>query len=108
MKRVLWLAISMTLALGGCSGHRSAQPEAGVGSDVNWPAVGGGTDETSYSRLANIDTGNVKNLGLAWSMDLPGEVTLEATPLAVDGVLFFTGSCARAYAAVASTGKLLC
>ena len=107
MKRVLWLAISMTLALGGCSGHRSAQPEAGVGSDVNWPAVGGGTDETSYSRLANIDTGNVKNLGLAWSMDLPGEVTLEATPLAVDGVLFFTGSFATVYAADARTGKLL-
>jgi quinohemoprotein ethanol dehydrogenase len=46
-------------------------------------------------------------LGLAWSLDLPGESTLEATPLAVDGVLYFTGSYASVYAVDAITGKLM-
>jgi quinohemoprotein ethanol dehydrogenase len=46
-------------------------------------------------------------LGLAWSLDLPDEHVLEATPLAVDGVLYFTGSYAAVYAVDAVTGKLL-
>ena len=50
---------------------------------------------------------NVGRLGLASSLDLPGEVSLEATPLAVDGVLYFTGSYAAVYAVDAATGKLL-
>ena len=76
----------------------SAQPEAGVGADKNWPTVGGADDESSYSRLTEIGTGNVEKLGLAWSLDLPGEVTLEGTPLAVDGKLYFSGSYAAVYA----------
>src|SRR3546814_11103144 len=40
-------------------------------------------------------------------MDLPGERTLEATPLAVDGVIYFTGSHAGVYAVDAASGKLL-
>src|SRR3546814_4958448 len=40
-------------------------------------------------------------------MDLPGERTLEATPLAVDGVIYFTGSYAGVYAVDAASGKLL-
>jgi quinohemoprotein ethanol dehydrogenase len=60
-----------------------------------------------FSRLAEIDTSNTGRLGLAWSLDLVGEVTLEATPLAVDGVLYFSGSYAAVYAVDAVTGKLL-
>src|SRR5688572_26937104 len=55
----------------------------------------------------DVSTGNIDELGLAWSLDLPGEVTLEATPLAVDGTLFFTGSYAAVYAVDGATGKLL-
>ena len=46
-------------------------------------------------------------LGLAWSLDLDGESTLEATPLAVDGVLYFSGSYAAVYAVDAVSGTLL-
>ena len=71
------------------------------------PRPAAATDEADYSRLAEIHTGNVSRLGLAWSLDLPGEVTLEATPLAVDGVLYFSGSYAAVYAVDAASGKLL-
>ena len=84
----------------------AAQPGGGtVGAAADWTAVGGGSDESSFSRLGEITPGTIGKLGLAWSLDLPGEVTLEATPLAVDGVLYFSGSYAAVYAVDALTGR---
>ncbi len=77
------------------------------GAGANWTSHGGDADETDYSVLSAINTRNVKRLGLAWSLELPGEVSLEATPLAVDGVLYFTGSYGTVYAVDAATGRLL-
>ena len=73
----------------------------------NWPGKNGDTDEAAYSPLHQINTTNVGRLGLKWSLDLPGEQMLEATPLAIDGVLYFTGSYATVYAVNAVNGKLL-
>ena len=95
------------LMITGCARMGREQPEEGVGTEANWTAVGGATDESGYSRLDQINTGNAGKLGLAWSLDLPGEVTLEATPLAVDGTLYFSGSYAGVYAVDGATGKLL-
>lgn len=78
-----------------------------MGTAADWPSHAGGVDESGYSRLDQIKASNVERLGLAWSLNLPDEVTLEATPLAVDGVLYFTGSYAAVYAVEAATGKLL-
>jgi quinohemoprotein ethanol dehydrogenase len=80
---------------------------AAAPADVDWPSYGGQADEAGYAALAQIDRSNVGWLGLAWSLDLPGEQSLEATPLAIDGVLYFTGSFADVYAASVETGKLL-
>lgn len=80
---------------------------AGAAEFGNWPSHGGNSDETDFSSLAQINTANVGTLGLAWSLDLPGETTLEATPLAIDGVLYFTGTHATVYAVDAGSGKLL-
>ena len=77
------------------------------GAAANWLTHGGDTDETHYSRLKMIDTSNIERLGLQWSLDLPGEASLAGTPLAVDGVLYFTGDHAAVYAVEATTGKLL-
>jgi len=85
----------------------TAQSDAGVGTEANWTTVGGAADETSYSRLDQINPDNAGKLGLQWALDLPGEVTLEATPLAVDGVIYFSGSYAAVYAVDAASGKQL-
>jgi quinohemoprotein ethanol dehydrogenase len=77
------------------------------GAAGNWPNHGGDTDETDYSRLDQINTSSLSRLGLSWSLDLPGEVSLEATPLAVNGVLYFTGTYATVYAVDGTTGKVL-
>jgi quinohemoprotein ethanol dehydrogenase len=94
------------LCLASCNMAASG-PDGGPGTGGDWPNTGGGYDESGYSRLDQIDTDNVGELGLAWSLDLEGEQTLEATPLAVDGVLYFTGSYSKVYAVDGASGELL-
>lgn len=77
------------------------------GPGVDWAWHNGTSDETAYSPLEGIDTTSVSRLGLAWSIELPGEHMLEATPLAIDGVLYFTGGRSKVYAVDAVSGKLL-
>jgi quinohemoprotein ethanol dehydrogenase len=85
----------------------SAAPAFAAVAATDWPSHGGGYDEASYSTLSEINTTNVQRLGLAWSLDLPGEQALEATPLAAEGRLYFTGSYSAVYAVDARTGHLL-
>jgi len=59
------------------------------------------------SPLEKINDGNVSQLGLAWSIDLGTNRGIEATPLAVDGVLFATGPWSVVYAIDARAGRLL-
>src|SRR5258708_22603563 len=99
----LWAGLTVFSGFGGMA----SAPPAGVGTEASWTGPGGGPDETNYSRLDQISAANVGRLGLAWALDLPGEASLEGTPLAVDGVLYFTGSHAEVYAVEGTTGKLL-
>ena len=78
-----------------------------VGAARDWLGHNGANDETAYSQLAQISATNVARLGLRWYLDLPDERMLEATPLAVNGVLYFTGSYSKVYAVDAVSGKLL-
>jgi quinohemoprotein ethanol dehydrogenase len=100
----LWLVLALLVltALRGPAYSAASGPGAGA----NWGDHGGDADATNYSRLDQISTANVAKLGLAWALDLPGEVSLEGTPLAVDGVLYFTGSYGKVYAVDGVTGKL--
>jgi len=74
---------------------------------TNWLSYGRTYSESRYSPLHAIRAGNVRELGLAWSVDLPGQRTLAATPLAVDGVLYFSGSNGKPFAIDAGTGREL-
>jgi len=93
------------LILTGCGSRHTFSDREGTAKD--WPNTGGGYDEIGFSRLQQIDDGNVGDLGLAWSVDLDDEVTLEATPVAVNGVLYFTGGTSSVYAVDGGSGKLL-
>ena len=98
MRRAALLALALPLLVG------AARP---LPQRYDWPSYGGQADEAGYADLAAIDRGNVSRLGLAWSLDLPGEQSLEATPLAIGGVIYFTGSFADVYAVSIDTGRLL-
>jgi quinohemoprotein ethanol dehydrogenase len=77
------------------------------GDGTNWPSYGRASTEQRYSPLDRINAGNVNELGVQWVTELPDERSLIATPLAIDGVLYFTGSYSRTYAIDARTGKVL-
>ncbi|CAN7589426.1 PQQ-dependent dehydrogenase, methanol/ethanol family [Phenylobacterium sp. LjRoot219] len=102
---LLVAALLCLTTLSGCT--RPGGGDRNYGAAADWPNHGGGVDESGYSQLAEVRANNVDRLGLAWSLDLPGEVTLQATPLAVNGVLYFSGTYAAVYAVDGATGKLL-
>ncbi len=52
----------------------------------DWPTVGLDYGETRFSKLKEINTDNVKNLGLVWSYNLESSRGVEATPIVVDGI----------------------
>ena len=54
----------------------------------DWLSHGRGWDEGRFSPLAQINEGNVGRLGLAWFDDLETYRGVQATPLAIDGVLY--------------------
>src|SRR5271170_2421522 len=67
----------------------SALKNAGKNGD-EWLTYGRDYAETHYSPLKQIDTANVKRLGLAWSWETesPANARIEATPLMSNGVLY--------------------
>lgn len=78
-----------------------------VGDGSNWPAFGRDYSEQRFSPLDQINTETVNKLGLAWVTELPNDRSLLATPLVVDGVMYFTGTYSVARAVDARTGKVL-
>ena len=89
------------------SGFARSGVDTAPGALSNWGDHGAAADESGYSRLTEINRATIGRLGLAWSLDLPDERgVLEATPLEVDGTLYFTGSHGAVHAVDALSGKL--
>ena len=73
----------------------------------NWLAHGRTYNEQRFSLLDAINDVTVKQLGLAWYLDLGTDRGLEATPIVIDGVIYISGSWNIVYAINAQTGELL-
>jgi len=73
----------------------------------NWLGYGRTHAEQRYSPLAQINADNVARLGVDWVLELPKDRSLTATPLVVDGVMYFNGSFSVTRAVDAVTGKVL-
>jgi quinohemoprotein ethanol dehydrogenase len=106
-KRVYDARIGLGLLLCLLSWRVGADIGSGTPGETNWYTHGGTHEESNYSALDQVNRRTISRLGLTWSLDLPGEVSLEATPLAIDGVLYFTGSSSDVYAVEARTGRVL-
>src|SRR5437763_16208714 len=74
----------------------------------DWLTYHGSYKSYHYSPLAQINTGNVANLSVAW-IHIPGRSTrgLQSMPLVADGVLYYTGSYSRGFALNGSTGEVI-
>ena len=73
----------------------------------NWIAHGRTYEEQRFSPLSKINKDSVSNLGLAWYKDMGTNRALEATPIVVDGIMFFTSTWSRVYAVEAKTGETI-
>src|SRR5262245_28828169 len=93
----------------------ATMPAAGAKGTQNgeWPTYGGDLASTRYSPLDQINAKNFNDLEVAWrvktdSLGPRPEFNFQATPLMVNGVLYFTAGTRRAAVALdAETGELL-
>jgi len=121
-RKVIWLlAVVAVCVCGGCSPSRSKQkPSSGKSAAIdasrlanadddpgNWMTYGRTYPEQRFSPLNTIGDQNVSELGLAWFYDLDTHRGQEATPLVIDGVMYFTTAWSKVLALNAATGALL-
>lgn len=71
----------------------------------DWPSYGLDYAETRFSKLDQVNTSNVKDMGLVWSYNLESTRGVEATPLVVDGIMYVTASWSVVHAVDVRTGK---
>jgi quinohemoprotein ethanol dehydrogenase len=98
-----------------CAGANAAGPAAvdtarlgkAAAEPGQWLTVGRTTDEERFSPLKQINTDTVNQLSLAWYLDFDSNRGQEATPLAIDGVLYISTAWSKVKAVDARSGKLL-
>src|SRR5271169_6102949 len=73
----------------------------------NWMSYGRTYNEQRFSPLKQITDQNVGQLGLAWYVDLDVRRGQEATPIVVDGVMYFSTAWSKVFAVNAATGEKL-
>ncbi len=71
----------------------------------DWPTYNGKLSGNRYSELTEINTNNVKQLGVQWMFSVP-YAGLETTPIVADGVMYVTAA-NQAYALDAGTGMMI-
>jgi len=73
----------------------------------NWLSHGRDYDEQRFSPLAQINSGNVSGLSLAFAVPLDTNRGQEATPIVVDGVMYISTAWSKVMAVNAATGAVL-
>ncbi len=110
------LGAALALLAAACSGETADKATDTTGIDgariikadgSEWLSYGRTYDEQRFSPLDQINTGNVGDLGLAWSADLDTARGQEATPLVIDGKIYVTTAWSKVKAYDATTGKPL-
>ncbi len=80
--------------------------------NANWISVGGDRGCSRYSELDQINSENVSKLEVAWTwhtkeLDRARKMTIECTPLVIDGVMYVSTGHRRVAALNAATGEEL-
>jgi PQQ-dependent dehydrogenase (methanol/ethanol family) len=114
---VLSALLAFTVSSVGCGwfGSRTARPADVDGARIiyadrepgNWMSHGRTYTEERFSPLQQINDGNIGRLHLAWYYDLDTRRGQEATPIVVDGVMYFSTAWSKVVALEAATGAHL-
>src|SRR5215469_2725483 len=118
--RLLAVAIVLVVICLGCNRAGIVSDKPAGAADVNqfriinadrepgdWMSYGRTYDEQRFSPLSQVNDRNVSELGLAWYYDLDTNRGQEATPIVVDGVMYFTSAWSKVFALNAATGDLI-
>src|SRR4051812_20728275 len=100
-------ALVILLILLATAGVFVASQQRSATAATEWPAYGGGPEQTRYSPLTQITTDNVKRLAVAWSYDTGETGGLQTQPLVVGGVLYGYTPTHKTFALRAATGEHL-
>lgn len=107
IRRTILFSVAFLSVFGLTHVSQAADPMFTDNNDgTNWPSYGRTFNEDHYSPLSQVNRDTVKDLGLAWSLDLDVGNTNTA-PLAVDGILYLAAGYSVVHAIEANTGKLL-
>lgn len=74
---------------------------------TNWLVNGENFGSWHFSPNTQISSKNVRQLGLAWSLDLDSPSGFATEPLEVDGIIYASGTPDRVFAIEAATGRIL-
>ncbi len=120
MKNICRLLFPGVLLYGaaGCTHPVAKHDEAVMETGVNYPVYGGNKAGNRYSPLTQINTGNVKNLQVAWTYDARDKPTsgnafsehyreIQCQPIVINGVLYGTSARLQLFALNAATGEAL-
>ena len=73
----------------------------------DWITYGLNYSEDRYSELKEINKKNIDKLSLHWAIQLGTRRGIQATPIVVDGIMFFTGPWSTVYAVDARKGSII-
>src|SRR5437588_13096251 len=118
MRLILGCAVVFTLlaslVISSQLSRMSVQPGGGhalaaaAATNADWPHFGNTSDNTRFSPLTQINTGNVSKLGVAWTMaEGPQLAGFENDPVVINGVLYMTTNLDQVRAVNAATGQML-
>ncbi len=101
---MLALAASLTV----CTGAALAKSGPGYDNPDNWPQYHRSFNAWRFSPLQDINKGNISQLKVAW-IHQPGNIThgLQATPIVIDGILYYVSAYNNVWAVDAATGKTI-
>src|ERR1700719_4648109 len=93
LKNGLFFALSVVVLTGISQPLQAQNVDAAMllhpAADI-WPCFQGDYTGQRHSKLTQITPQNVKDLSLAWAFQTGQPADIKATPLLVDGVLYFT------------------
>jgi quinohemoprotein ethanol dehydrogenase len=114
------VGVVLLVMCAGCARKEQSNQEGSKPADVNvgrlvaadrepgnWMTHGRTYSEQRFSPLKQINDQNVSQLKLAWSYDLDTHRGQEATPLVIDGLMYFTSAWSKVFALNAATGAVL-
>ncbi len=106
IKPIRLAPLALALSCVGAIAAGDAKP--GFDDPANWPQYHRSSNAWRFSPLTEINKDNVKKLKVAW-IHQPGNIThgLQATPIVLDGVLYYISANNNVWAVDAATGKTL-